>query len=366
MATKTALQTKQSKIINAFANNVDTLVSILPAHVSPAKLMRTISFEIRQNPALAGCSVVSLMGCVIKACLLGLEVGSAKGHAYLVPFKKEATLIIGYKGFVWLAHNSKVITKIEARAVFKTDTFKYSFGTNPRIEHSPEYEVDRTKDKDVTHVYAVAWYADGTTQFDVMTRGETELIRQKAPSSSASSSPWTSDRETDIIEMRKKTAVRRLAKMLPMSAIQEAAGLDELADTGEQNIGAFLEGEFAIVEEGEAEDETPKGNAKGKAALADKQIEQNEKKPSRSQSKSQQQTAEVGKSSGPQQQELDGGEPTRFEQIDIALGECGTAEDLNKFLETLSNEPETTLSESDRVELTKRAHTALEKLKQEN
>ena len=59
----------------------------------------------------------SLMSAIVKASQLGLEVGSAMGHAYLVPYKTEATLIIGYRGMLALARRSGEIQSITARVV---------------------------------------------------------------------------------------------------------------------------------------------------------------------------------------------------------------------------------------------------------
>ena len=72
----------------------------------------------------------------------------------------------------------------------------------------------------------------------------------KAQSKAGNNGPWVSHFE----EMGKKTTVRRLCKMLPMSIeLARAAALDEASDAGRgQGIERVLDGEWTA---GDAEDE---------------------------------------------------------------------------------------------------------------
>ena len=94
----------------------------------------------------------------------------------------------------------------------------------------------------IAYVYAVANFVGGGIQFEVMSRAEVEAVRDKSQgyqSAVASAkrrnrpdvdSPWVSYFE----EMAKKTAIRRLAKYLPLSVeAARAVAVDEAADRGE-------------------------------------------------------------------------------------------------------------------------------------
>jgi hypothetical protein len=86
-------------------------------------------------------------------------------------------------------------------------------------------------------VIAVAKLRDGGRQFDVMTKAEVDAIRKR--SLSGGNGPWVTDYE----EMAKKTVIRRLFKMLPVSVeMQRAVSLDEQAehDSGQQ-FGDFID-----------------------------------------------------------------------------------------------------------------------------
>ena len=373
----TALKKQESKIINAFAKNVDVLRTVLPSHVTPEKLMRILSQEIRRNPAIAGCSMTSILSAVIQGSIYGLEIGSIKGHAYLVPYGKECTLVVGYKGFVWLALNSREVTKIESRAVFDGDDFTYAYGLEPYIVHHPG-PANTTNFENLTHVYSIAWLANGEKQFDVMTRDE--VLRIRDDKSKAKGGPW----KTDPIEMAKKCPIRRLAKLLPLQLLQDVAQFDEAGDRGDQeSLTDFLDAEYEILDEDQPP--APKGNEAGKAAL-----EQQAKKRSGGTAfpGSNQADSSATQQTAPGQPPGDGGrppaeyvdpahdtatdpippppdaEPGLFEAFEIQLSECEKKVDIDQFLARVA--ANTDLADDAREELEKRAHARIHQLTKGN
>ena len=205
--------------------------------------------ELRKTPALLKCDPKSLFGAVVQASQLGLEPGNALGHAYLIPFKKEVTLIIGYRGMIDLARRSGQVHSIVARAVHANDDFSYSFGIDDHLEHKP---ADRNRG-DLTHVYAIAKLQGGGVQFEVMTREEVLAIKKQ--SKAGNNGPWVSHFD----EMAKKTVIRRLFKMLPVSIeMKQAVNLEEQSDRGEsQGNSLILDGDFE-----EIQDEAPARRAR--------------------------------------------------------------------------------------------------------
>lgn len=218
----------------------------LPRHMTPERLARIVTTEIRKVPKLAECTPMSFFGAVIQCAQLGLEPGNALGHAYLLPYGKDVQLIIGYRGMIDLARRSGQIVSIDARAVYEGDKFDCQLGLDPHIEHVPDWNnPNRTKADKLQFVYAVAKLKDGGIQFDVMSRAEVEGIR--ARSKAGNNGPWKSDYSA----MALKTVVRRLFKFLPVSIeIQTAVGLDERAEAGlPQDNGAVIDGQFSVVED---------------------------------------------------------------------------------------------------------------------
>ena len=214
------------------------------------RLARIATTEIRKIPKLAQCDQTSFLGAIMQCAQLGLEPGSALGHAYLIPFDKnqkingewvtvatEVQFIIGYRGMIDLARRSGQIVSISARTVYENDNFTYEFGLHEDLKHIPTVGEDRGK---MTFVYAVAKLKDGGLQFEVMSKYEIDLIRAK--SKAGAKGPWAEYYE----EMAKKTVIRRLFKYLPVSIeMTRAVIADESADAGiNQNNASILTGEF--------------------------------------------------------------------------------------------------------------------------
>jgi recombination protein RecT len=202
------LETHRSKIAEAAANRV-----------SPERLLRVALLAANNNPALFRCTQESLLMAIIQAAALGLEAGSALGEAYLVPYGDKCTLIVGYRGLIALARRSESIVSVEARPVFQGEHFRVQYGTDPKIDHQPVFDIDRTRDT-LTAVYAVWTLTDGGQQFDVMSAAEVEAIRNR--SRAKDNGPW----KTDYVEMAKKTVIRRSAKLVPMS-VELADAIDD-------------------------------------------------------------------------------------------------------------------------------------------
>lgn len=221
----------------------------MPKHMTADRMMRIALTEVRKVPALGQCNIESFMGAIMQCAQLGLEPGSALGHAYLLPFgngkakdgKSNCQLIIGYRGMIDLARRSGQIVSLTARTVHENDAFKYEFGLEETMHHVPA-DGDRGK---MTHVYAVAKLKGGGVQFDVMSRADVDKVR--STSKAGTNGPWV----THFEEMAKKTVIRRLFKYLPVSIeIQQAVTLDERAEAGiDQDNASVLTGDYSVIDD---------------------------------------------------------------------------------------------------------------------
>jgi recombination protein RecT len=188
-----------------------------------ARVAYSLMYSMAQNTRLAACTPDSLVKVAVDSVSLGLVPGGPLGQAYPVPFGREATLIIGYKGMIALAERSQKVAKVEARIVCDGDAFEVTLGTAPAIDHRPVWR----ERGEMYAVYAVATLKDGHTQFEVLTLDEVNKIRQR--SRAKDNGPWV----TDFEEMARKTAVKRLCKYLPMSVdMAKAIEIDARTDTG--------------------------------------------------------------------------------------------------------------------------------------
>ena len=245
---------KQKNLMDLFEKNKGSLTAVLPKHVTAERLMKIALSVTSKDAKLLACNPVSLLRCVVGAASLGLEVGGLLGEAYLVPFRDECTLIIGYRGLIRLARNSGEIKNIRARVVYKNDIFKVVQGLTEDLIHEPNLQNAELKDDDIVAAYAVAEYVNGSPQFEYMTKPQIDAIR--ARSASGTAGPWV----TDYAEMAKKTVLRRLAKMLPLSpekaeAFQKAIAHDNAVEGGQQS--PIIDADFTL-EDGITPDLAPK------------------------------------------------------------------------------------------------------------
>ena len=208
--------------INMYLEKMKPQIALaLPKAMNADRLARIALTNIRTNPKLLECSVESLMGAVMLSAQLGLEPGPL-GHAYLVPYGKECTLIIGYRGLIDLARRSDQIVSLAAHVVHENDKFEFTYGLEENLVHEPNW----TNPGRPLGAYMVAKLKDGGHAIEVMSYDEIEAVRSR--SKAAKSGPWVTDWE----EMARKTVVRRGSKYLPLSIeSQRAIAQDETIKT---------------------------------------------------------------------------------------------------------------------------------------
>lgn len=194
-----------------------------------------VSLMTRNNPKLATVEPASLLSAVMACVHLDLMPNTPEQYAFVIPYGKEAQFQLGYKGLLELAYRTGNIRSINAELVFEGDEFRVELGTRRELIHRPDFDVDRTNYANVTHAYATATLKDGSTVFEVLSRKELDKV-QKTVKASSTDAPWQKWPEA----MAKKTAVKRLTKLLPGSAednrLKLAAEMDSLAEVGKLRV----------------------------------------------------------------------------------------------------------------------------------
>jgi recombination protein RecT len=214
------------------------LKSALPPHVSVEKFLRVAMTALQQNPGLLNMDRGSLFAAVVSSAQLGLLPDAQLGEAYFVPFKGKVTLVPGYRGLIKLARQGD-IGFVEAEIFCANDKTLYVLGDNSHFESMVSWQ-DRGA---MVGVYALAKYRDGGIAARVvMTKAQVDAIRAK--SQAANGPAWTDNYE----EMAKKTALRRLAKLLPMATTADNAFRlselhEEMSKTGRVIEGQVIEDE---------------------------------------------------------------------------------------------------------------------------
>ena len=201
----------------------------LPRHLTPDRFLRVALTALLRTPKLAACEAASVTQCLLQCSQLGLEPDGRRAH--LIPFEDRknsrviCTLIIDYKGLVELAMRSGLVSTIHADVVRDGDVFAFNLGEISA--HVPHF-LRRDDEKPdaagaVFAVYALARMKDGATACAVMSRDEVLSIRDNSQGwgafkkGYAKQSPWDPSNPVSEQEMFKKTALRRLTKLLTLS-----------------------------------------------------------------------------------------------------------------------------------------------------
>jgi len=190
----------------------------LPRHISADHMMRIAMTEVRQNPDLQKCTPASFMGALLKAAQSGLRPGMF-GEGWIIPRwvnrtkSMEAAFQPGYMGLVQLAYRSGKVSDVTTAAVFASDHFTYTLGSDPKIEHQPDLTGER-KAADIIAFYAVVRLTNGGKVMKVMRRAEVDDVRDRfAPRNREGKivGPWASDYQP----MGEKTVLIQALKFVP-------------------------------------------------------------------------------------------------------------------------------------------------------
>jgi recombination protein RecT len=238
MSTAMSIKEKAATVRSLIERSKAQIQAALPRHLTAERMMRVCNTAVQKTPQLLDCEPRSLIGAIVQASQLGLEPDGTLGHAYLIPFnnrktgKTECQFIPGYKGLIELARRSAQISTIYSQAVHANDEWDFAFGLEPRLTHKPT----DGEPGPMVAVYAVARLRDGGAQFEWMWKREVDAIRSS--SRAGNSGPWVTHYE----EMAKKTALRRLCKLLPTSPeLTRAVALDEQAEASvPQQLDVFV------------------------------------------------------------------------------------------------------------------------------
>lgn len=221
---------------------VDQLRLALPqAGITAERLARIAFTEVRRNPKLADCSIESLMGATMACAMYGLEPGPM-GFCFIIPYRKEASFQVGFKGLLQLAWKSEMIDSVQVAAVYDGDGFTFRRGVPLVLEHEPS--IDPPDDEsDYQQVYAVVSVRGGGHIVESKTRAQIWKHRDQysqayrgAEKYKKYDSPW----HTNELAMAKKTVLIQALKLAPMST--QLASL--IAGEGRAAIG--LSPDYAV------------------------------------------------------------------------------------------------------------------------
>jgi recombination protein RecT len=186
--------------------------------ISPEQFIRAVITSATINPEIQACTWQSVWIACMQACRDGLLPDGVEGA--IVPFKSKAQWLPMYQGLLRRFRRSGQFKSIVANVVRDGEQWTEWYDeTGPHFRHVPGDSFDTP----IVRVYASATTRDGGFFLASLPIAEANKIRNMSRTT-RDDSPWKQWPE----EMYKKTALRRLSKVLPSG--RDIIGDEELPE----------------------------------------------------------------------------------------------------------------------------------------
>jgi len=220
------------------------------------------SLIVGNDENLKDCSPSSIVNALVGVAQLDLNPDKNIGHAYLVPYKGSVQLQVGYKGFIQLLFRAGWM--IKAYPVYTCDEFSMEFdGWDNKVNFVPDID-NREEDENawvysqMRGVFVIARNSEtGDEYSDFVSKKIIEKTRMKSQNQKDKKKPsyiWADW----YAEMAKKTAIKKLAKALPLgdNRASMAIVIDDKAQSGDlvnhtetAESGVVVDGDGVIQED---------------------------------------------------------------------------------------------------------------------
>lgn len=238
------------------------IASVVGNAMKPERMLQLCLAAAKGNPKLLQCSPTSVLGAMMSAAALGLEPNTPQQQAFLIPYAKRGKLAdgtwgvvgyecqfqIGYRGYITLAHRSPQIDYLQAECIHENDVFEHIIGTNTVFK----YQKKLANRGPAIGAFAYVKFKNGTEAACVLPLDELEKIRecsdtytslrdkvQNARNDNERSKAKKKLDETPWVmwfdDMAAKSAIKKLAKQLPLeqgSVLSAAQQLDTAGESG--------------------------------------------------------------------------------------------------------------------------------------
>lgn len=193
------------------------LKNALPDDISPDRFIRSVIVSAQINPDILACSWQSVWLACMRACRDGLIPDGVE--AAIVPFKSTANYIPMYQGLLRNFRRSGRFKWVTAGIVRQGE--EYAHWIDEEGEHFKHVPGDAFN-APILRIYAMATTKDGGIFVTVLPIEEADKIKNMSRAT-REDSPW----KLWTSEMYKKTALRRLSKMLPTARDGTGINIDD-------------------------------------------------------------------------------------------------------------------------------------------
>lgn len=216
----------------------DDFTKALPSHIDVKAFLSAVRAAL---PGLVHCTPASLRQALLTCARFGLVPDGR--HAVIKREGKTAVFVPMAQGYVELMYRSGRVGSVHVGMIHEADEWSYEPSAPAPLDftHKPRVELSKRNRGPAILAYAFCWMTSGArSQVIVLSLEDAEAIRdeyssayQRAKESGTNDSFW----HTDFDKMWAKSALRRLHKVVPMSAeLVALLAADEAGDAGEVQI----------------------------------------------------------------------------------------------------------------------------------
>lgn len=248
-----------------------------PKFLDAQSMLRSFVQAASKAPLIYQCDYRQAIGAFLTISYLGLVPNTPLQLAHMIPFKSkkwnresrkmedtiDLNMVIGYPGYLELAHRSGVVQSVHCDVVLPGEHFRAEQGSHQVLEHRKELDQD-TSNLPPRAAYAFVKMRGDADQFEVMSwhevvkirnrsqgfrtalaaKDEAEAAGKRAPKS-WTEAPWVKDER----EMGRKTPFRKLAKWLPKTPeLRTAVAFEDAQDHGRLDYGTVIDGDASPLE----------------------------------------------------------------------------------------------------------------------
>ena len=237
-----AVAQSRHAVINKLEKARASFAAVAPEGANVDRMMALWRSTLLQDRKLLDADPRSVLLAIRESVRLDLEPGGPLGQCWIQAFRRDAVMLLGYKGMIELAARAGI--SIDAGAIYETDAVEYREGAAPVLNITrPWPPVDRGV---LLGAYAVATLPDGRKKPIVIGYNDdmTERARRASHSNGGKTpaqkgmAPWED-------WWLAKTAIRRLCATLPQAPeLQKRAAIEEHAEQGIIHPPLMIEGEW--------------------------------------------------------------------------------------------------------------------------
>lgn len=210
----------------------------LPSHIDTGAFFSAVRAAL---PSLIRCTPASLLQALLTCARFGLIPDGR--HAVIRREGRQAVFVPMAQGYVELMYRSGRVGSVHVGMIHEGDEWNYEPTAPAPLDftHRPALAVPKKDRGEAILAYAFCWMESGArSQVVILTREDAEEIRdqysaayQRAEESGAKDSFW----HTDFLAMWRKSGLRRLHKVVPMSAeLVALLRADDAGDAGQVQV----------------------------------------------------------------------------------------------------------------------------------